>query len=507
MNRYLFWILCVATIVRANITLAPAFSDHMVLQRDVAVPVWGRAEPLARVVVSFAGHEAATIADAAGRWQVRLPAQAACLESQTLRVSAGSASFVISDVLVGEVWLCAGQSNMEWPLEKEAHAAAEIPRAQQGAIRLFNPAYPGKDAGGRAFTTEEVDRLNRAEFFRGAWTECTPESARVFSAIGYYFARELAIDLRVPIGMINMAVGGSPAEAWMPTEDLAASPELRALAASDWLANPALEAWCLQRVHENLDRAIAAGEANPERPAHLFQPGYLWSAAVTQLAPFPIRGVLWYQGESNSLRLDRVRQHEFIFPLLVKAWRSVWGLGELPFYFCQLSSIDVASYRSEFWPDFRDSQRRLLAVVPNSGMVVTSDFGDAASVHPREKRTVGLRLARLAFASTYGRTILPGGPMPSSARLVDKAVELEFFYSGDSLGTSDGQEPREFELAGTDRQFVAVGARIVGRRIFLDTTNCPQPRFVRYGWLPFCSGNLVNKAKQPLSTFEMVVPD
>lgn len=505
MKTLLFWFCWAAVLVRAEVALAPVFSDHMVLQRGVALPVWGRAEPHAPVTVEFAGHRAETTADAAGHWLVRLPAQEADAKPRTLRVTSGAVRCAIGDVLVGDVWLCAGQSNMEWPLEREAHAAAVLPQARLHAVRLFSPAYPGKDAGGRSFTSEEVARLGRRDFFRGAWAECTPESARTFSAIGFYFARELAAALELPVGVINVAVGGSPAEAWLPTAVLAGAPELRALAADAWLDNPLLEAWCRQRARENLERAIVAGEVDAQAPDHLFRPGYLWSAVVASLAPMPIKGVLWYQGESNSLRLDRVRQHELILPRLVEAWRAHWGLGDFPFYYCQLSSIDPAHYRSAFWPEFRDSQRRLQAVIPNSGMVVTSDVGDAASVHPREKRTVGLRLARLALVDTYRREMLPGGPVPGSARLVDKTVELEFSDTGDALGTSDGREPLEFELAGADRQFVAVRARLVGRRIQLDATSCPQPRFVRYGWSPFCGGNVVNEAMQPLSSFELAV--
>lgn len=431
----------------AGLALAPVFTSHLMVQRDVPLPVWGRAEPGAIVVGEFAGERQRATADVAGRWTLRFAPRPASSEPRVIRIASGDTKREIADVLVGEVWLCAGQSNMEWPLAKEAHAADEIPRAAQPAVRLFNPDYPGKDTGAKAFSPAETERLAPEMYFRGAWTTCTPETAARCSAIGYYFAKELSATLGVPVGMIQLAVGGSPAESWMRVESLAADPELRGLVAAPWLENPALEAWCRQRAHENLDRAIGAGEVERRNPPHAFQPGFLWRAAIAPLAPFALRGILWYQGESNSLRLDRVRQHEKIFPLLVRDIRAQWGVESLPFLYCQLSGIETAHYHSEFWPEFRDSQRRLLAAVPHSGMVVTSDVGDPASVHPRDKRTVASRLVRLALAQVYGRSVLASGPRPQALRTRVRELEMAFDSVGAGLTTSDGAALRGFEVA------------------------------------------------------------
>jgi sialate O-acetylesterase len=497
--------LCGAVIARAELRLAPIFTDHMVLQRDQPVPIWGRASPDARVVVEFNGETQIGVADEMGRWLIRLAARAALAEPSTLRVSSATESRVLTDVLVGEVWLCAGQSNMEWPLEKEAHAIEELSRAAHPAIRLFNPDYAGKEAGGNPFTAAEVARLTPEGFFHGAWMACTPATAARFSAIGYYFAQVVHTALGVPIGVINLAVGGSPAEAWMRSETLAADPELRLLAAPDWLTNPALEAWCLQRTHENLDRAIAAGEVDAHSPNHAFKPGFLWTAALEPLAPFAIRGVLWYQGESNSLRADRVREHEKLLPILVRDWRTRWGLGDLPFYYCQLSGIETKSYHSEFWPDFRDGQRRLLAVIPNSGMVVTSDVGDPASVHPRDKLTVGTRLARLALARCYGHDLESSGPSPRSVTAHERELTVEFDHTDDRLRTSDDRSPTGFEIAAVDGDFSPANARLTGSTVTLFSQGVVAPRRVRYGWTPFSVGNLINSAGLPTSTFAMEV--
>jgi len=501
----LFLALSCAVLARDELTLAPVFTDHMVVQRDRPLPVWGRAAPNALITVEFAGERQSAAADASGRWRARLAPRAASAEPRVMRVSSAAESRMLTDVLVGEVWLCAGQSNMEWPLAKEVHAQEEIPRAAHRAIRLLNPDYAGKEAGGNAFTPTQVARLTPEDYFRGAWTTCTSEAATQFSAIGYYFAREVHAALGVPVGVINLAVGGSPAEAWMRSESLAADPGLSALAASDWLANPALEAWCLQRAHENLDRAITAGEIDPRAPNHPFKPGFLWAAALEPLAPFAFRGVLWYQGESNSLRADRVRQHERLFPLLVRDWRARWGLGDFPFLYCQLSGIETTSYHSEFWPEFRDGQRRMLTIIPNSGMVVTSDVGDPASVHPRDKLTVGTRLARLALARCYGCDLESSGPTPRSAVVREHELSVEFDHAAGGLRTGDNGSPSGFEIADATGDFAPATAKVAGSTITLSSSRVAAPRRVRYGWQPFIIGNLTNAAGLPTSTFAIEV--
>ena len=504
MNKtWLLLALSGAVFARAELTLSPVFSDHMVLQRDVPLPVWGRAEPGAAVAGEFAGDRRRATADAAGRWRLEFAPCPASAQPKAMRISCAGAACEIEDVLVGEVWLCAGQSNMEWPLAREARAGEEIPRAVLPTVRLLNPDYPGKDRGGNAFTPAEVQQLVPERYFRGRWTVCTSETAGRCSAIGYYFAKEIAVSLGVPVGVIHLAVGGSPAESWMRPETLAADSELRGLIGAPWLENPALEAWCQQRAHENLDRALGAGEVDARNPPHAFLPGFLWKAAIEPLAPFALRGILWYQGESNALRLDRVRQHERMFPLLVRDLRSRWGAGDLPFLFCQLSGIETAHYHSEFWPEFRDSQRRLAAVVPNSGMVVTCDVGDPANVHPKDNRTVATRLARLALAQVYGWSLLAHGPRPQVGRVKGHEVEVTFDSVGAGLALNGGGELLGFEIAAKDGDFFPARGRLGHASVVLASDRVTAPRRVRYNWQPFPRGDLVNDARLPASTFEM----
>lgn len=498
-----------------TLALASVFGDHMVLQRDGPVPVWGTAAPRSEVTVAFAGRAVTTTADAAGRWRANLPALEASAEPRVLQVGAGGETVEIKDVLVGEVWICAGQSNMEWPLSKDSRAAVEMPRAANPLVRLLDLDFAGKYFFAKPFSDAIIARLTPEGFYRGEWARCAPESAAPFSAIGYYFARDLQAALGVPVGVISLAVGGSPTEAWVSRETLAADSELRAMTAGNWLDNPALDPWCRQRGMENLGNALKAGKTVPDSdgggPAHPFKPGFLWDAGMSPLIPIAMRGVLWHQGESNALSAWRAEQHEKLFPLLVRDWRARWrreareARDDFPFLYCQLSSIEAVGYKSENWPEFRDSQRRMAEKIPNVGMVVTSDVGARRDVHPREKSAVGSRLARLALAQTYGRAILPGGPVPMSATVQGGTLRVAFAHTGDSLRTSDGSAPRAFEMAGADGRFHPAEARLDGASVLLSAPAVASPRQVRYGWTPYSEGNLVNSESLPASIFALQV--
>jgi sialate O-acetylesterase len=368
---------------RAEISLPLVFADNMVLQRDKPLPVWGTAGAGDKVSVRFAGQSKTTTADSAGNWKVVLAALPASADPRTLSIvdenDQPSPGYRIqfTNVLVGEVWLAAGQSNMEFPLAREAHAAQEIAAATNSQIRLLNLSFADQYFYGHPFGSNEVARLTPEKFFGGEWENCSPPGAEKFSAIAYYFGREIQRALNVPVGVINCAAGGSPTEAWIRRAALAGDPDLSALVHGNWLTNTALDDWCRQRGHQNLDAPLAAGLAVPGDdlgPNHEFKPAFLWDAGPSRLAPFALHGVIWYQGESNSLEERRVRQHEKLFPLLVRDWRAAWG-ENFPFLFCQLSSIRTNGYQSAFWPEFRDQQRKFLGTIPDTGMAVTSDHG------------------------------------------------------------------------------------------------------------------------------------
>ena len=491
--------------VRAELALPPVFTDNAVLQRDTPLPVWGQSEPGQRVTVRFAGESETTTADAAGHWHVTLAPLAASFAPRTLEIAADTVCRR-TNVLVGDVWLAAGQSNMEFPLARETHAAAELPAATNSRLRLLNFAFAGQSSPGLAFDSATVARLTPELFFSGAWQPCTPAAARRFSAIAYYFGREIQTREQVPVGLIHCAVGGSPAEAWISRAALAREPQLAAMVHGNWLTNSALDDWCRQRARENLATARTNRPAPPGDdlgPSHAFQPGFLWSAGPARLAPFALRGVLWYQGESNSLEERRVRQHELLFPLLVREWRSAWNQ-PLPWLYCQLASIRTNHYASAAWPEFRDQQRRLLAVIPAAAMAVTSDHGLPDDVHPREKREIGRRLALLARHQVYGEAVECDGPQPLRAEVHGGRVTVQFTHAK-GLATADGQSPRSFEVAGADGVFQPVSAKLVGNTVDLDTAQISPPRQLRYGWQPYSEGNLINAAALPASTFQIPV--
>jgi len=493
-------------VVAAAALLAPVFQDHMVLQRATPLRLWGSAAAGSQVVVEFAGQRQAVTAAADGRWTAQLAALPASSQARDLVVTAGT-RVCLHDVLIGEVWLAAGQSNMEFPLANEAHASAALAQADQPALRLLNLTYAGQNVFARPFTAEILQRLEPDTFYRGTWQACAPTSARSFSAVAYYFARDIQAALQVPVGIINLAVGGSPTEAWIRPAALQDDPALRPMLAGNWLDNPVLDEWCRQRGRENLGAAttLPAGSASPNHP---FKPGFLWNAGLAPLAGFPLRGVIWYQGESNSLSLRRVQQHERLFPLLVADWRSQWGRGDFPFLYCQLSSIGTAGgYHSEYWPEFRDSQRRMLAQIPQSGMAITSDLGHPTNVHPRNKQDVGRSLALWALAQTYGQDVVYCGPLAQSVRRAGAALVVTFDHATGDLQTSDGQPPASFELAAADGRFHPATAQLTANTAIITHPEIPHPLHVRYAWQPFSLGNLTNHASLPASTFQLTITE
>lgn len=492
----------------AQQSLAAVFTDSMVLQRGVPVRVWGTADAGTAITVTMAEQRKQTKADDKGKWAVTLDAMKADAEPRDLKVVAGAATLLVRDVLVGEVWVAAGQSNMEWPLVNEAHAKGELPTADHPKFRLLNLNYTGQSKP--VFGPDVLKSLTPDGYYRGAWQPCSPKAAKEFSAVGYYFGKELHQSLKVPVGIIHLAVGGSPTEAWIRREALAGDKELVPLLKGNWLENESLGEWCRQRGRDNLALALKEKVELPKDetgPNHPFKPGFLWEAGIARLMPFPIRGVIWYQGESNSLDLRRVQQHDRLFPLLVADWRKQWGLGEFPFLYCQLSSIGTEKgYKSQHWPEFRDSQRRMLAEIPNTGMAVTSDLGHPSDVHPRNKKEVGHRLALLALAKTYDKKVAYIGPLAKSVRRDGSALIVTFDHADAGLKTSDGKAVAGFEIASEDGVFRPADVEIGKDTVTLTSKLITEPVSARYGWQPFSTGNLTNGASLPASTFLLTQP-
>lgn len=466
-----------------GLSVGSVYSDNMVLQHGRPLVIRGRANAGEKVSVSVGGRQAHAITDGNGHWKVMLkPLKAG--GPYTLSIRTKKQQLTFNNVLAGEVWLCSGQSNMEFMLKQSLTGAKDIPLANHNDIRLFNPqALWRTDAV--EWPAEALDSINHLRYLRkAAWQECSPGSVADFSAIAYYFGQMLRDSLNIPIGLICNAVGGSPTESWIDRRTLEF--EFPAIL-RNWKGNDFIQDWVRGRAAQNIKKSTDKLQRHP------YEPCYLYEAGILPLDSFDIRGVIWYQGESNAHNKDA---HEKLFPLLVGSWRRYWQNDNLPFYYVQLSSLNRPS-----WPWFRDSQRRQEQTIAHTGMVVSSDQGDSLDVHPRHKKAIGQRLALRALTDTYGHTgFRSQGPTLRNVVFGKNSAVLTF-DNATRLGTSDGLPVRTFEIAEHDGLYEPATAEIKGNTIRLHSKKVKHPRYVRYGWQPFTRANLVNEAGLPASTF------
>lgn len=467
-----------------GLSMSPVYTDNMVLQHGRELKIQGRADAGEKVTLTIAGQKCKAQADSDGRWQVTLaPLKAG--GPYKLAVETKARKLVFSNVLAGEVWLCSGQSNMEFQLKAAATGGRDIPLAACDDIRFFDMKARWR-TNAVEWDASVLDSLDRLQYFRETeWSSCTPSTASDFSAVAYYFGRMLQDSLKVPVGLICNAVGGSPTEAWVPRRSLEF--EFPAIL-RDWMKNDFVQPWVRERAAQNVRKSSHAFQRHPYEPCYLFESGIL------PLEQFPIKGVIWYQGESNAHNADA---HERLFKLLVQGWRQYWNDGDLPFYYVQLSSLNRPS-----WPLFRDSQRRLMASAAHLGMAVSSDKGNPSDVHPTQKMEVGQRLALWALNDTYGhKQTVPSGPLFRSVTFADGAAHVSFDYADGLRPAVEGEELTTFELAGEDRMFYPAKAVVEGNGVKVWSDKVKAPAIVRYGWQPYTTANLVNSAGLPASTF------
>lgn len=491
----------------AQVRLIEFWQSGMVIQRDQPITVWGWGKPGSIVQVRLDGEECHATVASDSTWQVQLSARPA--STRPLQLTLRSDSFTIerTDLLVGDVYLCAGQSNMAFPVARDQYATHILTTAQNPLLRLYD-RVPGAFRYNESFKAHEAAHLVPDRYYKpGKWQVADSASVRLFSAVCYYAGRQVQQTTGVPVGLLHMAVGGSPAEAWMQPESHTPDTLFRALFSRDWWNNPALEPWCVQRGHENLDSLLKAGYPLPRGARginHPYQPGFLYQAAIAPLTRLPIKGVLWYQGESNALSLARVRQHDDLFPRLVAGWRRAWQQPDLPFYVCQLSSISTEKgYQSAYWPLFRDGQRRLTAQLTQVGLAVTSDVGHPTDVHPTDKKTVGERLARVILIQTYRHPLL-AAPLPLRVRRRAGGWVLRLTNTGTGLRTADGQVVRGFAVGDSTGPQAALSVRLDGEKVVL--TGSHPGGYLYYGWQPFSTANVINSAGLPLTTFQLPLP-
>ena len=489
-----------------RLTLPRVFGNHMVLQADSEIPVWGRAKADAEVLVTLGQNTQTAVADERGNWSVRLPARKANPNPTTMTISSSGEQVQFTDILCGEVWVCAGQSNMEWSVSQSANSNAALATADQPQVRLLHLASGARSSGG--YTSADLARLTPENFCTGEWKVASAASVQSFSAVGWYFGQYLQQELDVPIGLICPAVGGTPTEAWLPRDALQQDPDLKGLVAGNWLDNKRLGEFCRTRGLQNLLPAIQAGEKIPGDefgPNHSFKPGFMWDAAIEPLIPYAIRGTIWYQGESNAETSARVSEHSRLFPLLINQWRTRWGRGNFPFLFVQLPAL-----KRPKWPEFRDAQRRVLGQLEQVGMAVILDTGHPSDVHPKLKKPVGERLAKWALGTTYGRSITHSGPLLDAVEREGNSLILGFTQVGDGLKSSDKKPLRHFEVCGSDGIFYPSTAKIISHNsIVVSSPNVAAPAEARYAWLPYPDPpvNLFNTADLPASPFSTETTD
>lgn len=475
-----------------GLAMPSVYGDGMVLQRDMPLRIAGRADAGERVTVRFRGSKRTATTGADGRWEVVFDPMAASSKPAVLSISTPARKIEYRDVLTGDVWLCSGQSNMAFRVDQISDDDRESLTnyaAGRPEIRLFDMKIRW-DTDNSDWSLGALDSVNRLQYFHDTeWQPCTPASALRFSAVGMSFGRMLADSLQVPVGLINNSVGGSPAEAWIDRRSVEFGFDDLF---TNWRNNELVQPWVRGRAEVNTRLSSNRMQRHP------YEPCYLFEAGIMPLDRFAIRGVIWYQGESNA---HNIEAHERLFPMVVESWRNYWGNADMPFYYVQLSSLERPS-----WPQFRDSQRRLMSVVPASGMAVSSDAGDPRDVHPKRKAVVGERLARWALNRTYGFVnTVPSGPLVRAAVRQGDDVCVQFDYA-DGLQASDGASIRTFEVAEHDGYFFPADVvSVADGVVVIRCDKVSSPRYVRYGWQPYTNANLVNSAGLPASTFKVEI--
>lgn len=465
-----------------GLQMSQLYTDYMVLQRDIPLDIHGIANAGEKITVSISNQKATATANNQGKWSVVLKPMNAATDL-TLTVEAGSAAKVYKHVAVGEVWLCSGQSNMAFMLCQADTYKRDIDNVGDPQLRLFDMKARWETYN-VAWPASCLDSLNHLQYYRSTtWQPTTPDNAKWFSAIAYYYGRMLRDSLKVPVGLICNAVGGSPTEAWVDRNTLETCfPAIL----KNWLHNDFIQDWVRGRAAKNLTND------NTHLGRHPYEPCYLYESGILPLQKYPIKGVIWYQGESNAHNMEA---HSVLFKLLVGSWRSNWSNPTMPFYFVQLSSLNRPS-----WPWFRYSQLQLMQQIANTGMAVSSDCGDSLDVHPLRKQPIGQRLARWALNKTYGMSVTPSGPIYKGVVRSADALIVSFDYA-DNLCTSDGKQPSTFEIAEEEGMYYPATAVIEGNTVRLTSPEVKNPRYVRYGWQPFTRANLINGDALPASTF------
>lgn len=485
---------CWAAIAQANVRLPAIIGDNMVLQSDVPLPIWGYADAGEEVTVTLGSAKETSKADDKGKWKVTLPAQKASATPVEMTV-AGKNSIAVKNILVGEVWGGSGQSNMQWSVAQSSNPQQEIGAANYPEIRLF--IVPLR------LSSTALDDV------QAKWVVCSPQTVAPSSAVLYFFGREIHKALKVPVGLITCAWGGSRVEPWITPDTIASHPEIKSTL--DVYTKQAGERTAARVAHlksvkawvEASEKAAAAGQdfvdppAAPADPAATFgSPAAMYRGMVHGVQPYALRGWLWYQGESNRGEWMEYAKKK---KALIESWRKIWGK-DMPFLFVQLAPYRYDNNDTAL-PEIWEAQSSLLSI-PNTGMAVTTDISTIGDIHPPNKQDVGKRLSLWALANTYGKKdLVYSGPLYESMAVEGSKIRLKFKHVGGGLASRDGKELSWFSVAGEDKQFHKAEAKIDGDTVLVSSPAVSSPVAVRFGWSQIAEPNFGNKAGLPASPF------
>ncbi len=475
-----------------SLQLPSIFGDHMVLQRDAPLPIWGWSKPGEKVVVQFAGQSATSAADTAGKWKLKL--EPVALQNHSLSMSvttSGGETLQFSNILMGDVWLCSGQSNMGWPIGATYDSDLVTMSANNPSLRLITVPNVG---------TQELQ-----EDFKGAWAMATPETVKQFSAVAYHFGKQVTEVTGIPIGLINNAWGGSSADAWIRRDVYESDPVFAGELAKwqDIEKNFNLDEE-IAKWEKRVAKARAEGKPIPRKPNDRLKgqhrPGNLYAGKLYPLMPFGIKGAIWYQGESNS---GRAYQYRHMFPKMITHWRKEWGQGDFPFYWAQLADFREEQTKQDdsTWAELREAQTMTLKL-PNTGQAVIHDVGEGRDIHPRDKESVGRRLARLALANDYGVNIVSKSPSLEKLEREKGSLKLIFTDVGSKLYSFDSPAIKGFEVAGKDQVWHSAKAELLDNQsVKVSSESVADPVAARYAWADNPVANLESWEGLPVTPF------
>jgi sialate O-acetylesterase len=508
MKTFLSLLLLTPSLLLAELSVPHFFSDHMVLQRERPAAIWGKATPGTEIKITFKDQSATTQTGADGKWRTQIQTGPADATGATLTITTGTDKIQIADVLVGEVWFASGQSNMFYTMDRSPEYAGLIAESNHPALRMFNAPL--------------VTAAENQDDIEGTWQTTTPETTPGFSAVAFFFARKLHIELGIPVGVIKSAWGGKPVETFTSREALNTLPATKALVdatlkdASNYDQAKADTAYATKLEQWKATMAAAKGKSPEERkrlpkkpdapkPPLLTEgkPGVLFASMIHPFTGYTMRGAIWYQGEGNA-KAGAV-PYDQTLPLMINDWRKRWN-DEFSFYYVQLASYHAPSTAPgtpDSWALTQDRMRLVLNTTPKTGMAITNDVGEANDIHPKNKKDPGERLARWALAKDYGQNLTYSGPLFKTSQTRDKAIRVTFDQCGTGLKSRDGSPLKRFEIAGSDKTWHWADAKIDGTdSVLVSSPQVPQPAAVRYAWAANPEGaNLVNSEGLPTSVF------